>query len=376
MNRAGIRLVGKRSSSANAKGCRPERLAAARRCRKYSQMPSPVSSRPTTPRPISSNPILPDDSGGVSGSIPKDENPVNAELDRDHVTVSPIHKSRHNFSGSVTVRGRGATTIRQSGIQARNIIGQSPEQSYITNTSRISTEGPTTIHQYTREATGDIIDHTLDNLDIDDATTVQVQDANLEYLQGQIMAKGDVKYSPTSPSHASSAYPNSTFMQNTPLPQATAASAPVRNIQDFDISTKKFNVALTFPGEIRSTITDLLPELDKTFGRENYFYDNHYKHVLAKPNLNYLLQEIYGNAKLIVVFLTKDYANKNWCNNVEWRKIQEHVFEGNGDKIMFMRADDGTNPPQGMLKQDGFIDIRNESSQAIVDFIKKRFDAI
>jgi len=345
-------------------------------------MPESISPRSITPPPHNTSETTP-------VRVNPSANTVSSTGDRVSLHSQQRPQRQHNFSGNITVTGGGTATIRREAIEARNIIGQPSEQLQITNTSDISTDGPTDISQYTRRAQQDILDHDLNSLNIRDSGNIRVQGGNLSLRQASMLAGGNVKYStPRAFDSAESSHtselrsPHQIGLQNQrnanisesvfrSMFQATGATG----IHGFDINTKIFDVALTFPGEVRSAfIEPLLPELDQAFGRENYFYDNHHKHSLAQPNLSDLLQNVYGNAKLIVVVLTKDYANKNWCNNVEWRKIQEHVFEGNGKKIMFLRADDGANPPKGMLKQDGYIDIRNEQPHTVVEWIKKRFD--
>lgn len=56
---------------------------------------------------------------------------------------------------------------------------------------------------------------------------------------------------------------------------------------------------------------------------ESVFYDSDYQSELARPNLDTLLQSIYNeNAELVVVFLSQEYADKEWCG-LEWRAIRE-----------------------------------------------------
>src|SRR5207237_826349 len=62
-----------------------------------------------------------------------------------------------------------------------------------------------------------------------------------------------------------------------------------------DITTHLFEVALSFPGEIRSFIEPIVAKLEKNIGPNAYFYDHNYVSQLARPSLDVLLQDIYRN---------------------------------------------------------------------------------
>ena len=81
-----------------------------------------------------------------------------------------------------------------------------------------------------------------------------------------------------------------------------------------DITAQLFDVALSFPGEVRNYVESIASELERLIGPNSYFYDNNYKAQLARPSLDILLQDIYRNrARLIVIFLCEKYQEKEWC---------------------------------------------------------------
>lgn len=80
-----------------------------------------------------------------------------------------------------------------------------------------------------------------------------------------------------------------------------------------DISKHIFDVALSFPGEVRPLAEKIAQELERRLGPNSYFYDNNYVSQLAQPSLDTLLQGLYSRAKLDVVFLSADYQKKDWC---------------------------------------------------------------
>lgn len=147
-----------------------------------------------------------------------------------------------------------------------------------------------------------------------------------------------------------------------------------RERKTVDITRHNFEVALSFPGEIRDFILPIVAELEKSVGPDSYFYDNNYKAQLARPSLDLLLQNIYkGRSKLIVVFLCEKYQEKNWCG-IEFNAIRQIVFEKQHDKIMYIKMDNGI--VDGVFQTDGYIDGRTHNAKEIADFIKTRIELL
>ena len=141
-----------------------------------------------------------------------------------------------------------------------------------------------------------------------------------------------------------------------------------------DISTHSFEVALSFPGEVRSLVEQIALELERRIGPNSYFYDNNYLSQLARPSLDTLLQDIYRNrSKLVVVFLGGDYHKKDWCG-IEFRAIKEIIMERDHKRIMFIRTDDGS--VDGVFKTDGYVDARRFTPADLAGFINERSELI
>lgn len=137
-----------------------------------------------------------------------------------------------------------------------------------------------------------------------------------------------------------------------------------------DISTHSFDVALSFPGEVRPLVESIALELERRIGPNSYFYDNNYVSQLARPSLDTLLQDIYRNrARLVVVFLGGDYQKKDWCG-IEFRAIKEIILERDHKRIMFIRTDDGQ--VDGIFKTDGYVDARRFTAAELASFIHER----
>ncbi|WP_454717141.1 toll/interleukin-1 receptor domain-containing protein [Caulobacter segnis] len=137
-----------------------------------------------------------------------------------------------------------------------------------------------------------------------------------------------------------------------------------------DISTHAFDVAFSFPGEVRTLVEAVAGGLEARIGPNSYFYDNNYVSQLARPSLDVLLQDIYRNrAKLVVVFLSSDYQNKNWCG-IEFRAIRDIIAERDHKRIMFIRTDDGA--VDGVFATDGYVDARKFNPDQLAAFIQER----
>jgi hypothetical protein len=147
-----------------------------------------------------------------------------------------------------------------------------------------------------------------------------------------------------------------------------------RDSKVIDITRHHFDVSFSFPGEMRKNIEPIIAALENEIGKDAYFYDNNYKSQLARPSLDVLPQDIYGQrSKLIVVFLCEKYQEKEWCG-LEFRVIREIIMERKHEKVMYVRMDYGK--VDGVLKTDGYIDGRKHTPKEIAKFIKERIGLI
>lgn len=138
-------------------------------------------------------------------------------------------------------------------------------------------------------------------------------------------------------------------------------------------TTKRFSVALSFPGEHRAYVQEIATFLAKRLNKERVFYDKFYEAELARPNLDTYLQGIYHtDADLIVVFICEDYASKEWCH-LEARAIRDLIKRRKDDEIMFVRVDDGS--VEGIFSVDGYVDAKNHRpAEEVAQLICDRLD--
>lgn len=131
-----------------------------------------------------------------------------------------------------------------------------------------------------------------------------------------------------------------------------------------------FKVALSFPGEHRTYVSKVVEILKESLGKDQIFYDYDYQSQLAIPNLDAMLQKIYrSNSDLVVVFLCKEYSQKEWCG-LEWRAVRDIIKSKEHGRIMLIRFDDSQ--IEGIFSIDGYIDANQFSESEIAKFILER----
>lgn len=133
---------------------------------------------------------------------------------------------------------------------------------------------------------------------------------------------------------------------------------------------RRFAVAISFPGELRSMVDPVARELTTEFGSDRVLYDRFLEAELARPNLDVYLQTLYREqSDFIVVFLCADFANKEWCG-IEWRAVRDLIKTRRDGDVMLLRTDSG--PVPGVFSIDGYVDVAGRSPGEIAGLIKAR----
>ncbi len=110
------------------------------------------------------------------------------------------------------------------------------------------------------------------------------------------------------------------------------------------LSEIRFKVAMSFPGERRPYVGEVVNALRPSLGTDAIFYDYDYQAQLARPNLDTLLQGIYRNqSELVVIFLCAEYANKQWCG-LESRAVRDIIKSKEDDRIISESHSHSPNP--------------------------------
>lgn len=141
-----------------------------------------------------------------------------------------------------------------------------------------------------------------------------------------------------------------------------------------DISKINFSVSVSFPGEKRDYVSNVVTVLKGKLGKDKIFYDFDYQSQLAQPNIDTLLQKIYHKqSDLVVIFLCKEYNEKEWCG-LEWRSIKDLIKSKQDKKIMLVRFDQAE--IDGLFSIDGYIDALKFNENEIAEFIIERLEII
>lgn len=137
--------------------------------------------------------------------------------------------------------------------------------------------------------------------------------------------------------------------------------------------TKRFWVALSFPGEHRNYVHQVANALAEKLGQDKVFYDQWHTAELARPDMDVLLQSLYhDHSELLVPFLCADYERKEWCG-LEWRAIRDLIKRRQSKDIMPMRFDNTEIP--GIFSIDGYVDLNNLMPQRAAELILQRLQS-
>jgi hypothetical protein len=154
------------------------------------------------------------------------------------------------------------------------------------------------------------------------------------------------------------------------LRSAGYPEVPFSNRPLVNVRKHFFEVALSFPGELRPFAETVARQLLCLLGNNTVFYDKYYKSQLATPNLDSILQDVYRNrSRLVVCFLSKDYASKKWCG-IEFRAIRSIINDKRDEMGMFIRFDNA--PVEGVFAHDGYINANAHSEIEVASMINER----
>lgn len=134
--------------------------------------------------------------------------------------------------------------------------------------------------------------------------------------------------------------------------------------------SKRFQIALSFPGERRCFVEQVASRLANHLGRDHILYDKFYEAEFARPNLDVYLQNLYHDeSELIAVFLCEEYEQKEWCG-LEWRAIRNVIKKRRASSVMPLRFD--TTEVPGLFSTDGYVWIGDRPPDQIADLILER----
>jgi pimeloyl-ACP methyl ester carboxylesterase len=136
-------------------------------------------------------------------------------------------------------------------------------------------------------------------------------------------------------------------------------------------SSKRFSIALSFPGEYRTFVGEIASHLSEYVGQEHVLYDRYYEAEFARPDLDTYLQSLYHDeSDLIAVFLCAEYERKEWCG-LEWRAVRDLIKRRQPSTVMPLRFD--ATEITGLFSIDGYVWIGDREPEAIARLILERF---
>jgi tetratricopeptide (TPR) repeat protein len=137
--------------------------------------------------------------------------------------------------------------------------------------------------------------------------------------------------------------------------------------------SRRFEIALSFPGEHRPVVEAVAALLAEKFTENRVLYDEYHDAEFARPDLDLYLPPLYLDAsEIIVIFLCPEYPAKRWCN-LEWRHIRQLINTADARRILFLSFGKlGRIPELGILESDGKLDITGKSPELVVEKILKR----
>lgn len=136
---------------------------------------------------------------------------------------------------------------------------------------------------------------------------------------------------------------------------------------------RRFEVALSFPGEHRNYVEEVAECLAMSFDKERVLYDKYHEVEFARLDLDVYLPKLYlKDSELIVIFLCSEYADKHWCK-LEWRYIRQLITSVEGQRIMLVSfGEPGDLSDIGILPGDGYINLHSLTPKLAADKIIKR----
>lgn len=84
---------------------------------------------------------------------------------------------------------------------------------------------------------------------------------------------------------------------------------------------RRFAIAVSFPGEHRRFVRNVVKRLAEKLGRDRVFYDEWYQSELLGLNADLKLRHYYREQSELVVPFFSEHYEKDWCQ-IEWSAIR------------------------------------------------------
>lgn len=125
------------------------------------------------------------------------------------------------------------------------------------------------------------------------------------------------------------------------------------------MAPKRFRVAFTFAGAKRKFVAEVASILAKRFGKASILYDKYHEAEFARRDLGFYLPDLYHeHSDLIVVIISTDYKQKEWCG-LEWAATFDLMKQGNDDWVMLCRFNFA--PVKGLFSTAGYVELDSKT---------------
>ncbi|HEX8139483.1 MAG TPA: TIR domain-containing protein [Pyrinomonadaceae bacterium] len=136
------------------------------------------------------------------------------------------------------------------------------------------------------------------------------------------------------------------------------------------ITPKRFRVAFSFSGEKREFVAQVASLLSKRFGEAAILYDKYHEAEFARRDLAFYLPDLYHkNSDLIVVVLSADYEDKEWCG-LEWAATFDLLKQRKDDEVMLCRFNHAN--ARGLFSSAGFVELDSKTPNEAAELILQR----
>jgi hypothetical protein len=140
-------------------------------------------------------------------------------------------------------------------------------------------------------------------------------------------------------------------------------------------------VALSYAGETEVRVQEITRQIQTALSAPNspppVFFAPDFQDELAQIDAMGILQNIYRNAALVVVFLSSAYPDSRYCHG-EWRTITDRFFLGRQHqeqkkRLVLVKFGDYNSNALGLVAGDFYIDGTTKNDKEVADLIISRF---
>jgi CheY-like chemotaxis protein len=134
---------------------------------------------------------------------------------------------------------------------------------------------------------------------------------------------------------------------------------------------KPYNVALSYSRDHANWVRPIADLLRLEYGRRGVFFDQFHLEELAGTNADLYLHRVFRKlADVVVVFLSRDYGSKSWCQR-EWAAIRSVMGSPTGPDIIPIRVAPGD--VSGFFEEnDIYLDATNMPPEEVARIITYR----